>query len=649
MKISTNWLQTYFKEKLPDAEKLAHLFTFRAFEVEETQKLANDVMIDLKVLPDRAHYALSHEGIARELAAIGGLTLKEKNLPEVPSSPDLPLCVIVEEPKLCRRYIGRRVSGIEVEESPAWLRQRLDAIGQRSINSVVDATNFVMFDVGQPLHAFDADKVKGDIIVRKAVEGEKLELLPEKTALADGTVVEKERAILLKGTELVICDEDGPLALAGVKGGMRASVTEHTKNLILEAANFDPVSVRKTSTQHNVRNDSSKRFENEISPELAAEAMAQLSSLLAELSPAAAFGVPDDQYPNPVEPWTVTVTADYVSGLLGAAVPKREIEDILRRMKCELSDRESAIVVRPPYWRLDLRIPQDIAEEVGRVRGYENVKAAPLPEAKPAPINPTFYWTEKIKDMLVSQGFSEVYSYSLTDRGAVEIMNPLASDKRFVRSNLSDGVAAALESNVRNADLLGLDQVKIFEIGKAFAKEGEKLVLALGIANVKGRAVTKADQALAATVMDLAKLLGADPDAMPKPKNGVFELEIGPNIEKLPQPAEWDAEKARGSKVAYKPFSPYPFMVRDIAVFVPEGTKEGEPLAIIEKNAGDLLVRRQLFDVFEKKFPDGTAKTSYAFRMVFQSHERTLTDDEVNAIMKRIGDEMAKRPGWQVR
>ena len=236
MKVSYNWLQSYFDKKLLAPDKLAELLSAHAFEVEGMEKAPADTTLDIKVLPDRAHYALSHKGIAGEVAAITKTALKAPISPKIAITASVPkVAVNASDAKICPRYMARRIDGVHTAESPKWLRDYLEAIGQRSINSVVDSTNIVMFDLGQPLHAFDADKVQGAITVRKAKAGESIELLPEKTTV-DGEIVFKERSFVLSESDIIIADDIGPLVIAGVKGGKRAEVSESTKSIIIEAA-----------------------------------------------------------------------------------------------------------------------------------------------------------------------------------------------------------------------------------------------------------------------------------------------------------------------------------------------------------------------------------------------------------------------------
>ena len=263
MKYSYTWLQEHLAQPLPSVEELARTITIKAFEVEGMEKFAatNDTVLDIKVLPDRAHDALAHRGMAREIAALFGSKRKEREMKTHERDEQVAAVrVEVEEKELCPRYIGVRVDGVEIGPSPEWLQTKLASIGQRSINNIVDLTNFILFDLGQPMHAFDAAKVVGGITVRLAKTGEQMTTL-------DG------KALTLDGTELVIADDEGVLALAGVKGGKKAEVDSTTTAIIFECANFDATATRKTSTKHNIKTDASKRYENGMTSELAGEAI----------------------------------------------------------------------------------------------------------------------------------------------------------------------------------------------------------------------------------------------------------------------------------------------------------------------------------------------------------------------------------------
>jgi phenylalanyl-tRNA synthetase beta chain len=687
MLISYNWLKKYFDTELPMPEKIAELFTFHAFEVEGIEKISgsdlgteaqSDSVFDIKVLPDRAHYALSHRGIASELGAIiGGSVYKAKSsLPKgiyvnTGAVQEISPVSIKIEDAACLRYIGRRIEGLTVGKSPSWLAGLLGSIGQRSINLVVDATNFVMFDIGQPLHAFDADKVKGGIVVRQARVGEKITTL-------DGKDGGGKEIVLPLGT-LVIADDEGPLAIAGVKGGARAQVTAATKAIILESANFEAASIRRTSTAVGIRNDSSKRFENALTPELAGEAMDLVTRLILGISSGKA-GPLCDVYPIPQSIQTVAFSVEEISAKLGISISKQDIVDLLARLNITVttgnSNNNSKFIAQIPAERLDLTSPTDLAEEVGRLYGYEKITPAVLSLTGAAPVNKRFYWEQKVRAILVRAGFSEVYTHTLVSAGPIEIQNPLASDKRALRADLTAGIAKALEFNAHNAPLIGIDRVRIFEIGKVFDGKSEYLSLVVAVGDLqksakkKKGAVTVSDE-IRAVSEDLSKglVIAVLPDAGKSDNNsgkssigeGIMEINLDTVIDMLPEPGASDVQALRKEMFSlavgrkYRKISPYPFVLRDVAVFVPMSTESSaaaisseEVLALIIEQAGDLLVRHALFDVFTKKFPDGTMQTSYAFNLVFQSDERTLSDEEVNAVMKKIYDSMSAR-GWQVR
>ncbi len=681
MKISHNWLQKYFAKPLPSPEKLDELFTFRAFEVESAEKFSengksadgkpydvNDTIFDLKVLPDRAHYALCHKGIAGEVFSMTDIPRKE--MKDVRISGDLieKPSITIDAKEFCRRYVGRYVEIPTMGETPFFVSASLHAIGQRTINSIVDATNYVMFDIGQPLHAFDADKVQGSIVVRAAKKGEKIALLESSEGLA--------REIELSETDHVIADDIGPLAIAGVKGGKRAAITSDTKRLMLESANFDPTIVRRTSTKYDLRGESSKRYENEITPELALEGMNELSELIMKAVPDAKFGPVVDVYPTKAVQTTIEIDPKYISERLGVEVPIETSKKILEGMGIQISDAGKMWKLIIPFNRIDLTIPDDIVEEVGRIYGYEHIVGTlpPKPEGK-IRVLPIYYLAEKIKNILVGQAYSEVSLYSLVAKGEIETAKPLAKDKAFARMNLSDGMMTCVEKNVLNADLIGLDSIKVFEIGHVFSNEGESVRLSIGVAQVKKVKGVNGKKLIDDTIEILSKGLGLSSDQLNKgtvkPLGGagkliiekepivIIEIDLNELLKsyKLPADALYDdLGFGPASTNTYKKISQYPFIVRDVAVFVPEAIQAGEVWEVIEvgmksvnivaasKNgAVGLLARHAIFDKFKK---DG--KVSYAYRMVFQSMERTLTDDEANKIMTSIYDAL-KGEGWEVR
>ncbi len=667
MKVSHSWLQTYFKGPIPSAEVLADLFTFHSFEIEgvegyKTEK-GIDMVIDAKILPDRAHFALSHLGIAEEIKALTKTSILEEKSRDKRSSideekvaiaPDVSVpTIVVTDENFCTRYVARIIENIEVKESPLWLKEKLEAVGGRSINTIVDATNFVMFDIGQPLHAFDADKVKGSIVIRRAEDGEKMTTLDNKE-------------LTLSINDYVVADEEGILALAGIKGGKKAEVTSTTKRIIIESAHFHPSIVRRTAVKVGIRNESSKRFENEITPNLASLGMHGVSRLIFELCSDVVFGAVTDVYPTKTEVYKLGVSISYINNLLGANISKESMKEILERFSIAVLETQNndELLLTIPTHRLDLRIQADIAEEVGRMYGYANIKGI-LPPAVVGDVRilPSLYQTERLKNALIEQGFSEGYLYTLVAKGDVEIAYPLASDKAFVRNNLSDGLVKSLTMNVRNADLFGLDVIKQFEIGNVTKGEQEFTSLTIAVSRVKKVKGRTHEIELKEVLENLKTWCDLDMIALGgEIKNtqdyAIIEVVLNSWIasQKIESssylPLHFDESITGAKEKTYKPFSVFPFIVRDIALFVPQTVSVEQVEKVVTEKGTELLTATRLFDVFTKPMKDEHGyehiKTSYAFRMIFQSFDRTLTDEEINPIMDSIYTS-AKESGWEVR
>lgn len=648
MKISRNWLQTFFDKPLPKAGELAELFTFHSFEVEGIESFGDDGILDVKVLPDRAHYCLSHAGVALEVSVLTGQPLKQNRIPP-PPAPSLEMRpeVDIEATDFCRRYMARYAEIGEVRPSDPHAKAMLESIGERAINLVVDATNITMFDMGQPLHAFDADEVKGAIVVRAARKDEKILLLDS----SKGPGVE----VSLLATDHVIADDAGPIAIAGVKGGKRAGVSSKTRRLIIESASFDPTAVRRTAARLGLRSESSKRYENEITPEMTAPGMDSVCALIAYNIPAARFGPLVDVYPKKAVHTVIEFDPAALENRLGIKVPLDEARRILECLRVQIKEKSGLWHLTIPFERLDLTITEDIIEEIGRIYGYEHVAGVlpPKPD-KQIEMLPSFYLSEKIKNLLVDQGFSEVSLYTLVARGEVETAQPLARDKAFARTNLTDGMMACLQKNSLNADLLGLDAVKALEIGHVFEKSGERAMLAIGVAQIKKAKGVKSRQVLDEAVKSLAVLgqdLAQNAKVIEKGIYAVAEIDLTGFLKSYALPADASYEDLNSSSISnnkFTRFSQYPFIVRDIAVFAPETASSEAVWQAVEEGidmagARDILARHSLFDTFKK---DG--RVSHAYRMVFQSMDRTLTDDEVKKVMDSIYSVMAAK-SWEVR
>ena len=635
MKFSYDWLQSFFNTKLPSPPELAELIERYAFEVESVEGEGKAVTLDIKVTPNRGSDCFSHRGIAGEIAAILSVPLKEDLLrvPITLAPQAASLAVHIEDTEGCSRYTAAVISGVTVGPSPQWLAEHLTAIGQRPINNVVDATNYVMWHLGQPLHAFDASKLRDSggyhIGVRRAQEGEAIETLDKM----------KHH---LSSKDILIVDgvSDAPIGIAGVKGGRAAEITAETRQIIIESACFDSRSVRQTSKRLKLRTDASVRFENGVSPELAPYALTEVVRLILSLADGTREGYVDI-YPKPLSPLpSVAVTKDAIEGLLGIAITRAEIGSVLERLRLPYEDDGTNFTVTPPFERPDLRIPEDLIEEIGRMYGFDRVVPVALPKDTPASIHSTFFYLEEIRTVLESLGFSEVFTSSFRSEGEVRLANALASDKEYLRPSLIENLSEVLERNAANAPLLGLEDICVFEIGTVFDSRGEHLALGVGIwgQGNKGAARAKELFVLASTALNtkLGVVLSW------KESVSVWESDISAALATLPTPAAY-APVERAPEITYKPFSLYPFIARDVALWVPNGVEASEVLACIRSAAGSLLIRVDHFDTFSK-----ADKTSHAFRMIFQATDRTLTDGEANTATAEVHTALANK-GWEIR
>lgn len=643
MKYSYNWLQSYFEEELPKPDVLADGLIFHSFEVESIEVLDNDTVFDVKILPDRAHDCLSHFGIAREISAVFGLSKPKLNdCEKIDSSVKSEVVIKNNESKICRRYMSRAVRGVKVSESPDFIKKRLSAIGQRSINNIVDSANYVMFETGQPLHAFDLDKIEGKVSIRMAEKGETMETLDNKE-------------VSLSENDLVIADDKGPIAIAGVKGGKRAGVTTETSNILLESANFDPVFVRKTSWSLDLRTDASKRFENDLPVYLAPLSMDVFSNLIKDFAgnEGTLFEDVSDIFFGDVSDRKINFSLSEIKGILGIDIKKEDIATILERLGFEINLDEDMFSAVVPAWRIDVSIKEDIAEEVGRIYGYENIK-----ERLPEKINQNeqkndFYFIAKLKSLLSSQGFSELMTYSFLDKGEIEVLKPLASDKNFLRKDIIGTLLEKINFNLKN-NIFSDQPVKVFEIGNVFSKEGEETVLCVGVGFLEKKH-NKDTEYLKNAMKEIFTSLGLIEEFEPIKKTigetvSIFEYKIEPILNKLSSTPTIKEVEIINRSATYKKISGFPKIIRDIAFFLSPEIDIDSISSLIKDSAGELLVKGPiLFDVFDKKDKDGNIlKRSLAWRLVFQSHYRTLSDDEINTVIKEL-ERVLENKGFELR
>lgn len=649
MIVSYKLLQTYFDKKLPRSEVVANALTFHAFEIESMEKNGGDTIIDVKILPNRAHDCLSHLGIAREISAILGIPLKKVPPAKFPKvNTKTPIIAVDVKDKRVIRYMSLVLDGVQVGPSPKWLREALESLGQRSINNVVDATNYVMFMIGQPLHAFDLGKVEGDkIIVRGATKGESLTTLDGKEVVLDEGVI-------------VIADKQGVLGIAGVKGGTKAEVTTETNAIVLEAANFDASTIRQTAQRLNIRTDASKRFESELTPFLAEEALAMVAMIITDIAGGKSVraGKVVDKFTKKPKPYTVSITHAYINKILGTTLSEKEVIAVWRKLGFVFvikKDKDSVqYIITPPEERIDITIKQDLAEEVGRMVGY-HVLAPLMPKEDVLSPKENEKWriADIVRNIMMSSGFSEVYTYTFLGAGEIEVANPIAKDKRFLRNNLMNGLKQAVDENLKYDSA-----VRIFELGHVFGKDAHRIREEYSFGALMGFAKRKESQ-MKEDFYTLKGVLDTLWEALGVP--GVHYEDAGGELVASVYSGntligtmtvngfEFDFDRivqlSSSATTRYVAPSRFPSIIRDVSLFVPNGTKAGEVKQVILDSAGGLMQSLSLFDVFEQ--PE---KKSLAFRMILQSSDRTLSDDEANDVYNKVvGALRTKSALWEVR
>ena len=703
MLFSYNWLQSFFKKKLPKPEKLAEILALHSFEVEEVKRVRKDWALDIDVLPNRAPDCFSHLGITREISAILNYKLgigewkltEDKNL----KAKDF-VSVEVKPRQACPRYTARVITDVKVGPSPKWIRDRLEVCGLRPINNVVDIANYVMLETGQPLHAFDGEKLEGQkIIIRFAKEREKIVTLDEEKYDLDEDI-------------LVIADEKSPVAIAGIKGGKLPEIDNKTKIVVLESANFNPKVIRKGSKTIDLKTDASWRFEHGIDPNLTEIGINRAAFLIQKIAKGNVAKGLIDFYPKKVLPKRIRLDFDYVKSLLGREIPKKEIINILKRLDFKITGvRPLQIEVEVPTFRLDISIPEDLIEEIGRIYGYQRIKATfPTVSLIPPKRNLDIFWENVIKNILKEAGLTEVYNYSFVspeqfsifnsqfskvvdelrsssrfaNARVIEVENPISEEQKYLRPSLIPNLLKNVQKNQKN-----FREIRIFELGKIFqAPRTEKRMLTglitgdafyqmkgvidsllqkIGISNIwydefeatpedsnppatlpsKGRAPSKISiwhpKICAEIKVDHEEIgfLGEISqkilgDLEIEGKLVVFDIDF----EKL--------QRLSSEETIYQPISRYPAAVRDIAVLVPLEIRVEEVLNEIETAGGILVKDVDLFDIYEgEEIPGG--KKNLAFHIIYQAEDRTLSSKEIDEIQQKIIKTLEENPEWQVR
>jgi len=686
MVFSYNWLQSFFKKRLPKPEKLAELLTMHFFEVESVEKRGKDWVFDIDVLPNRASDCFSHLGIVREIAAIINTNYRD------------PISIIKEDQRMkakdfvsvevknkpaCPRYTARVVTDVKVGSSPKWIKARLKVCGLRPLNNIVDIANYVMLETGQPLHAFDGQKLEGKkIVVRFAKKRE-------------GIITLDEEKYDLNEDILVIADAKKPVAIAGIKGGKIPEINRKTKIVILESANFNPQVVRKASRKLGLKTDASLRFEHGIDPNLTELAINRVASLIQEIAGGRITQGLIDFYPKKVFPKRIKLDLDYVESLLGIKIPEKEIKNILNRLQFKITQVGSGqLMIKVPTFRLDISIREDLIEEIGRVHGFDKIKAIfPIASLISPKRNLDIFWEDITKNILKEAGFTEVYNYSFVgekeakifnykEKEIIEVENPVSVEQKYLRPSLIPNLLKNVKENLKY-----LDEIKIFELGKIFInscrvannEQLEKRMLAGLIAKKEGR--EEEFYRLKGVIDALLNKLGISniwyDEYQPTPEGSKLSIwqpqkcaEIKVNHTEIGFLGEISSKildelklnlkivvfnldfkklsKFASEETIYQPISRYPTAVRDLAVLVPQGTKVVEVLNKINVTGGSLVRDVDLFDIYEgEELPEG--KKNLAFHIVYQSETRTLSSKEIDKIHQKIIKTLEENPGWEVR
>lgn len=631
-------------------------------------------ILDFEITSNRPD-CFSIEGLGREAAISLNEEFKNphKNLEKKVKTVDKidGLKVDIEATDLCYRYIARVLKDVKIAESPEWMKRRLKACGVRAINNIVDITNYVMLELGEPMHAFDIENVAGKhIIVRRAKDNETIITLDE-----------TERT--LNKDDLVIADSEKPVAVAGVMGGLNSGITENTKTVVFEAATFKRGSVRLTAKKLGLRTESSSRFEKGLSPEIAIRAINRAIELAEQIGAGKAVAEKIDVYPKKEEQKIIPFEPEKVNSLLGMNISREEMENILTKLGIEIEENNLKI----PYFRVDLERTADIAEEIIRIHGYNTLNSTLInAESTVGAKTKEQKLQDKIKDFLVEKGFSEMYAFSfighkdyekckLDSSKSIKIKNPLGEEFSLMRTSMLPTVMQSIATNYNKKN----KDVSLFEMGKIYedeqgniakgeiATETEQIAFALygknadfyivkgiienilEISNIARYQLERENKVNLHPGRSAKILIGKDKIA----SFGEVHPEVLANygINEKVYYAEIDIEKfakyGKNNK-KYVSIPKYPAVERDIALVVDEDIEVGQIENIISKKAKNILEKAELFDIYRSD-KLGENKKSVAYELIFRAKDRTLTDDEIKNTMEVITKELQANLGAELR
>ncbi len=645
-----------------------------------------DWIYELGITPNRMD-AMSHWGVAKDVCAYLNHHDKKDLKPKLPTSngfkienKSLPISVSVENIKACQRYSGVSITGVTIKESPVWLQKKLKSIGLRPINNIVDITNFIQHETGQPLHAFDADEIKGKKIVVKN--------LPEGTKFV--TLDEKERK--LSKEDLMICDAEEGICIAGVFGGLHSGVTDKTKNIFLESAWFNPIDIRKTSFRHGLRTDAATRFEKNIDISNTVTVLKRAALMIKELGGGQIASDIVDVYPDPPNKTQVSLKYHYLKKLSGKNYHPDTVKNILNNLGFEiLKDGIDEIRVAVPFAKPDISLPADIVEEILRIDGLDNIEIPTAITITPSVEENYMRHTlkEKVANYFVGLGFHEMMTNSITNaayfteeekQSMVKMMNSLSAELNILRPSLLE---TSLEVVARNLNHKNSD-LKLFEFGKGYFTSGpgkyqeiEQVCMVLSGSTNEQTWKQKGNATdfyyIKGVLNSVLKLLGVNIDSIDTlevPKfddhviykvNGEVIAGCGEVTQKvlaqfsIKQPVffallNWDAvmKLALLQTLSIKELSRFPSMMRDISMVVPKALAYEEVEKSVNKLKLDKLQEVKLFDIFESE-KLGADKKSIAVSFTFLDQEKTLTDKEIDGWMSKIMAALEKELNAEIR
>ena len=669
MKVLLSWLSDYIKIELA-AEQIAEVLSDLGLPCEGIRYIGDDAVLDIEVTSNRGD-CLSYIGIARELAAATGKELKTPavELDELDKDVAEFAGVEIAEPDLCCRYTARIIDGVKVKPSPDWLKNRLEAAGLRSVNNVVDATNYAMLETGQPPHAFDFAKITGGkIIVRKAVPGEQIVAI-------DGS------KCALAADMLIIADPNGPVAIAGVMGGADSEVSEATKTILLEDAYFDPVSVRRTSRRLGLPSESSFRFERIVDIESVDWASRRTAQLIMQVAGGKVAKGVIDVYPKKPDRKKVTLRLSRLNKLLGINIQAEKTSDILSRLHFEPKRKDDSLICSIPSWRSDVYREADLIEEVARIYGYNKIPTERKIQIEVVPIDSRQKLAESLGTYLNGCGFYETINVSFIDNSVAELfIHPKVKEHlsvkdesrksaNLLRQMLLPSLLNVLKTNLNAKNI----PCRIFEIANTFIPTGkagelpiEKTKLAI--------ACDSNFHLLRGVVEGLIKSINNDAQPVFKPTDFLW-TKTGAQIlidskpigiagvvsqavinkfdfkELAPSAAELDFDQLlalQTGPVKVKPIPKFPAIQRDLSIIVDESVRWADIEAAVNKKSPNELQDIQFVGIYRGKgIPSG--KKSVTFTLTFRDEDGTLTHDAVDSFEKTIVESLANSVGAELR